>query len=168
MPIFTSFIVYLMCVHTCTHYNATSSGYPWPRPCAPLGEDRQLHYGGYDRGRIISINLDAMVGPLVCLAAILVELFEFRGVTGERPVRSPVHAGAHFGKRAIEPDDDAIFLEQRAVHLLCEGPAAQGHHHGLSTHHLTHPFLDGASLDFSEFCFSVAIEDFRDGSAVLG
>src|SRR5258708_15770772 len=68
-------------------------------------------------------------------------------------------AAANSGKRAIQPDRNAVFFQQGAVGFLGECAAAQSHHHGPSSFHFAHALLDGFAFYFAKFLLTARIED---------
>ena len=80
--------------------------------------------GLYDGGRIVALDGNAHVGQGVSLAPRMVERGELPGIAGQRPVRSQRHAALDQLEGAIQPDGDAVVLEQSAVGRLGKCAAA--------------------------------------------
>src|SRR6185436_10378903 len=79
---------------------------------------------GLDPG---AARVDAMMCFGVRRAAHGVEPFEFRPVRGERPPAIGRHAGYQAVERYIQPDRDAISVDEGSVLRIDEGAAARRH-----------------------------------------
>src|SRR5208337_303417 len=79
-----------------------------------------------------------------------------------------LHARLDDGERTIQPDHDAVLLEQLNVFRMSKGSSAQSHDSWLAFLDLRYAPLKRRGLQLAEFGFSACVEDLVDGNALPG
>ena len=82
-------------------------------------------------------------------------------VARQRAVGGLADAALHRLEGAIQPDGDAVVLQQGAVGGLAEGAAAEGQHGGASAFDPAHVLADDGGFDAAEFGFAARMRRSR-------
>src|ERR1039457_3734552 len=141
-----------------------------PRDAGPAGsfEEGVGEDGGYGDFGIVARDGNVDVGEAVVILAGLIERGEGLWIAGEGAVGGLGDAVPDGVPGAIQPDGEAIVVEQEAVAGLGERPAAEREDGRASAFDGADVLADDGGVDTAEFGFAAGGEDLGDGGIFGG